>query len=46
MAKSQVNFRGKKKTAVYDKLFLMGIYILQSGEIAGYRDEMKALREK
>lgn len=41
-AKSQVRLRSKKK--VYDKLFMLGIYALQSKNVAEIKNEMKALR--
>lgn len=43
-AKSQVNLRGKRKKVIYDKLFLMAVYVLQSEDVNKYRDEMKSLR--
>ena len=42
--KSQVSLRGKRKKALYDKLFLMAIYVLQSEDVNKYKDEMKTLR--
>ena len=44
--KSQIKLQGKKRIAVYDKLFMMGLYILQSADVEEYKQEMKALREK
>ena len=42
--KSQVNLRGKRKKVIYDKLFLMAVYVLQSEDVNKYKDEMKNLR--
>ena len=42
--KSQVSLRGKRKKTIYDKLFLMAVYVLQSEDANKYRDEMKDLR--
>ncbi len=44
--KSQIRLQGKKRIAVYDKLFKMGLYVLQATDVEEYKQEMKALREK
>ncbi len=42
--KTQVSLRGKRKKVVYDKLFLMAVYVLQSESASNYVEEMKNLR--
>ena len=44
--KSQVKIHYTKRNAVYDKLFKMALYVLQTPDVNEYKDEMKALREK
>lgn len=42
--KSQVKIHYTKRNAVYDKLFKMALYVLQTPDVNEYKDEMKALR--
>lgn len=42
---SQIKIHYSKKNAVYDKLFFMSIYVLQSGEVSKMKDELKSLRD-
>lgn len=44
--KAQVKIHHTKRNVVYDKLFKMALYVLQTTEVNGFKDEMKALREK
>ena len=44
--KSQVRMRVEKKKIVCDKLFMMAVYVLQTGEVNEYKNELKGLREK
>lgn len=44
--KLQVKIHYTKRNAVYDKLFKMALYVLQTPDVNEYKDEMKALREK
>lgn len=43
--KSQIKMTEKKKKVVYDKLFMVAVYILQSQNINQIKDEMKQIRE-
>lgn len=44
--KDQVKIHYTKRNAVYDKLFNMALYVLQTGEVNDYKNELKELREK
>jgi len=44
--KSQVRMQSKRKMMVCDKLFMMAMYVLQTGEVNEYKNELKVLREK
>jgi hypothetical protein len=44
--KSQIRMTSKKKNEVYNKLFLMAVYILQAQNVQDFKDEMKHMREK
>lgn len=41
----QIKLHYTKRNALYDKLFRMALYVLQSEDAVNYRDEIKALRE-
>ena len=43
--KDQLKIHYTKRNAIYDKLFRMALYVLQSEEVNEFKDEMKALRE-
>ena len=36
----------EEKNEVYNKLFLMAVYILQAQNVQDFKDEMKQMREK
>lgn len=42
---SQVRLSHKKKISVCDKLFMMAVYVLQTDDVNGYKNELKDLRE-
>ena len=44
--KNQVSLRGKKKAIIFDKLFMMAVYMMQGEAVSGYKEEMKGLRDK
>ena len=44
--KSKIRLSSKKKIAVCDKLFMMAVYVLQTGDVNEYKNELKELREK
>ena len=44
--KSQIKMQKKKKIAVYDKLFMMAIYVLQTAEVNNYKNDLSELRTK
>ena len=41
----QIKLHYTKRNALYDKLFRMALFVLQSEDAVKYRDEIKALRE-
>ena len=43
--KAQVKIHYTKRNAVYDRLFKMALYVLQTKDVNAYKDEMKTLRE-
>ena len=43
-SKSQVNMRGRSRKRIYDKLFLLGVYVLQSESIEGIMKELRGIR--
>lgn len=44
--KSQVRIHYSKRNNVYDKLFKMAIYVLQTPDVTALKEDMKALRSK
>jgi hypothetical protein len=38
--------QAEKKKMVCDKLFMMAVYVLQTGEVNEYKNELKGLREQ
>ena len=44
--KAQVKIHYTKRNAVYDKLFKMALYVLQTPDVNQFKNEMKELREK
>ena len=44
--KSQVKIHYTKRNAIYDKLFKMALFVLQTPDVNEFKDEMKELREK
>ena len=44
--KSQIRMQSKKKIAVFDKLFMMAVYVLQTVEVNEYKNELVELRNK
>ena len=44
--KSQIRMQAKKKIAVCDRLFMMAVYVLQTGEVNDYKNELVDLRNK
>lgn len=42
--KSQIRMQSKNKIAVCDRLYLMAVYVLQTFEINGYKNELMELR--
>lgn len=44
--KSQIRLQNQKKISVYDQLFFLAVYTLQTFEVKQYIDELKRLREK
>lgn len=43
---SQIDIPEEQKVEVYDKLFKMGLYVLRTPEVDGFKNEMKSLREQ
>lgn len=43
---SQIKLHYSKKNAVYDKLFKMSLFVIQSEEVSVYKDELKAIRDE
>lgn len=44
--KSQIRMQSKKKIKVYDRLFMMAVYVLQTSEVNEYKNELAELRNK
>ena len=43
--KSQIRMTVKKKMVIYDKIFMMAVFILQAQSVNQIKDEMKQIRE-
>lgn len=44
--KSQIRMQAKKKIEVCDRLFMMAVYVLQTGDVNEYKKELMELRNK